>query len=353
MNVSLIIPCAGKSSRFLNKPKWLRTCPNGNLMIQECIRGLNLTNVNDIYICFLKKHIDTYVPELDLRSLFSFTNKNIHVMLLENHTHNQCETVYNVLQKFDIIGPIFIKDCDNYFVHEITKGNYLCGLCVNNNNPINEIHNKSFVETNSTNEITNICEKHIVSNKICVGGYSFSDSSIFINCYLECIKNIKIIANELYISHLVYKCLLGCEHIFYLSEVTNYIDWGTENEWEKYTSQFKTLFVDIDGTLFYNSGEYSTPKWGESPPIEENIKRIKELFQTGKVQLFLTTARKSEYKHITIQQLKKYDVPYDNIIFDLFHCKRYLINDYSNTNKYPSSISINVKRDSPTLSDFI
>ena len=56
-NISLILPCAGKSSRFKGKPKWLNTCPNGNLMIQECLIGLDLSNVRDIYISFLKEHI--------------------------------------------------------------------------------------------------------------------------------------------------------------------------------------------------------------------------------------------------------------------------------------------------------
>lgn len=353
MSVSCIIPCAGKSTRFSNKPKWLRTCPNGNLMIQESIRGLDLTNVDNVYICFLKEHIDTYLNGINLHSLFSFTNKNIHVMTIDHHTSSQCETVYNILQHFCIKGAIFIKDCDNHFTHKIIDGNYVCGLRVNNDNPISEIHNKSFVEINSTDEIMNICEKCIISDKICVGGYSFSDSNIFIDCYLNCSKNNNITKNELYISHIIYKCILEHKAIFNFKEITNYIDWGTEIEWDKYTDQFKTLFVDIDGTLFYNSGEYSALKWGENKPIEANIQRIKELYRSGKVQIFLTTARKSEYKEVTLQQLKKYDVPYDNIIFGLFHCKRYLINDYSNTNKYPSCMSINLKRDSSTLSDFI
>ena len=66
--VSLIIPCAGKSSRFSGKPKWLRTCPNGNLMIQECIKGLNLTNVEHIYITFLKEHYDRYCKKYKIEN---------------------------------------------------------------------------------------------------------------------------------------------------------------------------------------------------------------------------------------------------------------------------------------------
>ena len=94
--VSLILACAGKSSRFIGKPKWLKTCPNGNLMIQECINGLDLENVDNIYITFLKKHIDLYCKEVNMSDLFSFTKKKIHVLIL-NNSNSQCETVYKTI----------------------------------------------------------------------------------------------------------------------------------------------------------------------------------------------------------------------------------------------------------------
>ena len=43
------------------------------------------------------------------------------------------------------------------------------------------------------------------------------------------------------------------------------------NEWNNYCSTFKTLFIDIDGTLFFNSNQYFSPTWGLSQPIEKNI----------------------------------------------------------------------------------
>lgn len=351
-NISLIIPCAGRSSRFKGKPKWLKTCPNGSLMIQECLKGLGLCNVGDIYICFLKEHIDKFCNGCDIKSLFSFTKKKIHILIINEYTQSQSETTYKMLQHFNINGPIFIKDCDNYFEHIITKGNYVCGLCINNNNPINEIHNKSFIEINSTNEIINICEKQIISNKVCVGGYSFLDANIFKQYFKKCINIANISKTELYISHIIHVLLLE-KHIFLINKIEKYIDWGTQKEWENYLSGFKTLFIDIDGTLFYNSSEFFLPKWGETEPILKNINIIKKLYKTGKVQIFLTTARKDKYRDITVSQLKKYDIPYNNIIFNLLHCKRFLINDYSTTNPYPSAVSINLKRDSSLLNELL
>ena len=351
-NVSLIMPCAGKSTRFRGKPKWLKTCPNGNLMIQECLKGLNLDNVKNIYLSFLKEHIDEYCSDCNIEELFLFTKKKINILIIDKNTESQTETIYKTIKHFNIEGGVFIKDCDNYFEHTVVKKNYICTLYVDNNNIVNELHNKSFVEINDIGEIINICEKQIISNIICIGGYGFENSNLFIKEFEEINNSSNIIKNELYVSHIIYNNLLN-KVSFKNEKVNNYIDWGTQNEWDKYFSEFKTLFIDIDGTLFMNSSEHFSPKWGTTEGIEENINCIKKLYKTGKVQIILTTSRKEEYKNITIEQLNMNKIPYDNIIFNLFHCKRYLINDYALSNPYPSSISINFKRDSNILSDYL
>ena len=77
------------------------------------------------------------------------------------------------------------------------------------------------------------------------------------------------------------------------------------------------------------------------------------MYQTNKVKIIITTARKSSFKDVTIKQLQKYNIPYDDIIFDLYHSKRFLINDFSQSNKYPTAISVNLSRDADNLKDFI
>ena len=346
--MSLIIPAAGLSTRFPNKPKWLLTCPNGNLMIQECIKGLNLSNIKNIYLTILEKHYINYFNGMDIKELFNFTKKEVNVLILKNNTKSQSETVYETIKHFNIIGQIYIKDCDNYFSFLIKNGNYVNYLAINEKNNVEKIYNKSFIEINeNNNEIINICEKKIISNLICIGGYAFEDSSIFIKSYEEC-QNIKLELNELFISHLILNCILN-KVKFLAHEVLNYIDWGTMNEWINYIKSFKTLFIDIDGTLFYNCGKYGEIKWGENLPIEQNINYLKDLYRENRTQIILTTSRSSEYKDVTIKQLEKYNIPYNNIIFDLFHCKRYLVNDFADTNPYPSAIAINLQRDSSNL----
>ena len=351
-DISLILPCAGKSSRFTGKPKWLKKCPNNNLMIQECIKGLDLINVKNIYMCFLKEHIDNFCKNFNLKEMFNFTKKNIHILILEDNTNSQSESIYKIIEHFNLSGPIFIKDCDNYFKFLINKGNYICSLYINNQNTVNELHNKSFIETNSVNEIINICEKQIISNKICVGGYSFEDANVFKNFFNKCVNVVNINQGELYISHIIHTLLLN-NYIFYEKNVTNYIDWGTQKEWNNYLSSFKKLFINLDGLLFYNSSENMLLNNNELKPIKENIDKLKNLYKKKKTEIIITTSRKEESKKSTIELLKKYNIPYDNIIFNLFNSKRYIINNYSDNNLYPSAIAINIKNNSNNLKDFI
>lgn len=348
--VSLIIPCAGKSTRFTGKPKWMLTCPNGNLMIQETIKNLDLINVNIIYITFVKQHIKKFFKNYDIYKLFDFLNKKFIITILEDFTKSQTETVYETIKQNNIKDSIFIKDCDNFFNYKIKKGNYICSLKINENNNVNNLYNKSFIEINNINQIINICEKKIISDIICVGGYSFENSEDFEKFYIKT-KDIKLELKEFFISHLIYYCLLE-KMVFYSEEINNYIDVGTQEEWDNYKKSFKTLFLDIDGTIFFNSGEYSSISWGDNEPIQENVDYIRKIYGEGRTKIILTTARKLEYKNKTIEQLKKYNIPYDDIIFNLYHSKRYLINDFSESNPYPTSIAINIKRNDNNLKNF-
>jgi hypothetical protein len=136
-------------------------------------------------------------------------------------------------------------------------------------------------------------------------------------------------------------------------KVSDYIDWGTKEDWFDYVRQYKTLFVDIDGTLVKSSGKYTPPFWGETEGIKENIEFLNKLYDTGKVCIILTTARTSDARVATLNQLKREGVKYHNIIFDLFHANRTIINDYGTSNPYPTCDAVNIVRNSNELERFI
>ena len=63
---TLIIPCAGKSSRFTTKlPKWLLEHPSGNLMVFESLLGLPLDTFDRIIIVALKRHLTEELKDLE------------------------------------------------------------------------------------------------------------------------------------------------------------------------------------------------------------------------------------------------------------------------------------------------
>ena len=61
---NLILPVAGLSSRYPNmRPKWLLTMPDGKLMIEKSITGLEINKFNKVYVVVLKEHLTKYVDK--------------------------------------------------------------------------------------------------------------------------------------------------------------------------------------------------------------------------------------------------------------------------------------------------
>ena len=59
--MQLILPIAGASTRFPGtRPKWMLTLPNGELMVEQCIKGLDLENIEKIVLIAQKKHPDDF-----------------------------------------------------------------------------------------------------------------------------------------------------------------------------------------------------------------------------------------------------------------------------------------------------
>lgn len=346
--MNLIIPAAGKSSRFPGmKPKWMQTHPNGNLMIVEAIKGLNLASFEKVYIGVLNEHVKEYDFVSGLVKALSKIGikEKIEIVTLDE-TQSQPETVACILEKCQITGPIFIKDTDNFFQCEVTADNFVAIYDINEMGLVNA-GNKSYVQINDDNRIINLVEKRIISSYFCVGGYSFSSAIE----YLEYFKRMEN-SNNLYISHIIFNMIL--DNIpFGTKSVEKYEDWGTLQEWNRYKDTFGVLFVDIDGTLVENSGQFFEPVWGTTSALQKNVDAINKLHDSGKVQIILTTSRSEEYRQTTLEQLKKFDIKYDQVIFNLYHARRIIINDYAKTNPYRCCDAINLKRNSDELNDLL
>jgi len=349
---NLIIPMAGKSTRFPNlRPKWMLTHPMTNrFMAIESILGLNLDFFDNIYYVCLEEHekkysfLDGFVSELndiDIENKF-------RVLFLDKQTSSQSETVYQAIQIAGIEGFIFIKDSDGYYESNITdENNQIAFFDLNDMDDINA-RTKSYIEFDTNGLITNIVEKKVISSTFSVGGYGFESAEEFCRTY-EKFKDIK---EECYISHIIFEMILSGSS-FYGLKTKNFKDWGTLDAWNKYKSQYRCLFVDIDGTLVSNSSIHFPPYVGTGEPLNSNISLLRSLYDYGKVKIILTTSRPERLRELTIDEMGKYNIPYDTLIMGLPHCKRVVINDFANSNPYPACESINLPRNSDNLTEFL
>lgn len=344
----LILPVSGQSTRYPDlRPKWMLNHPNGNLMLAESFRDWDLGNVESIMVICLRQHEDEYdITGMMQKQFAKLGLQNLLQIVVIEQSNNQPHSVYQGIQAKGLTGPIFIKDSDNYFSHIPTPGNTVCYAPLEDNIRGNAA-NKSYIQMNETGAILNIVEKRIISNTFCCGGYGFADASEFSSTFEKLIDT-----PDLYISHIIYQMILDNDS-FYGSEVSNYTDWGTLDDWNAYRSLFQTLLVDIDGVLVQSSAEYYKPFWGETDAIEENVSIINQIYDSGLGEIILLTSRSEEVAEVTRQQLERINIRYHRILFGLLHAKRIIVNDFSKSNPYPSCEAINISRDSNQLADVL
>lgn len=347
MTKNLIIPVAGKSSRYPGmRPKWLLTMPDGKLMIEKSVTLFDLKKFDRVIIIALTEHVKKFTSRQTLVKLFKKNiSKKVELIELNKETSCQAETVLNGILKAKLKGGIFIKDVDNIFSQKIIK------------KPINQIStinskkidlldakSKSYVDFDKMGKVINIVEKKVISDYFCCGAYEFKCSDEFIKYSKKCLKKSK----NVFISNVIFSMILDNNYFSY-SEAENYIDWGTLREFRNFQNKFYTLFCDFDGCLVENGSKFSKNPY-RTNPITENLECLRNLQKILDIELIITTSRpKSENIYIR-KILKNFKIKYKTIITDLMHSKRILINDFAISNTYPSSMSINIPRNSNGLS---
>ena len=105
----------------------------------------------------------------------------------------------------------------------------------------------------------------------------------------------------------------------------------------------RTYFIDIDGTIFkYRKFETMSATPAELTP---NIKDWIHMLRDNKHMIVITSARPEYLYKFTVDELVKFDIPYDRIILGIERGSRYIVNDIDPTTDRPRAIGINVKRD--------
>ena len=319
------------------------------MMVTEAISGLNLDFFDHIYFICLQDHEDKYsfmkgfVSELDDAGLREKSN----IVLLPEQTDSQSETVYTFLSGYDLDGFIFIKDSDGFYRCDVEERNQVAYFDLNDMDDINA-RTKSYVDLDVNDVVTNIVEKKVISSTFSSGGYGFADAKEFCKTF----EKLQDMDGECYISHIIFEMMLSGS-TFYGTKTTDFKDWGTLDAWNKYKSQYKCLFVDIDGTLITNSSHHFPPYTGSGEPIEDNIDLLAALHEQGKAKIILTTSRPERLRQLTIQELQTKGIPFDDLVMGLPHCQRIVINDFARSNPYPSCSAINIPRNENNLTEFL
>lgn len=336
------MPAAGLSTRFPNmRPKYILADFQGKYMFEKSLE--KFIGKHNITIGILKEHNDQYKTAEYIQSEYGDA---ITVVILENKTAGPADTVYQILKQIGLSEEeFFIKDCDSFFDHEYEEGNYVCVSNIKDHEILKRLSSKSFIVSNDQGIITSIIEKQVVSDKFCVGGYKFESADMFISTFEKLKSNS---TKEIFVSHVIEECLISGS-IFKENSVTNYVDVGTAEEWFEYNDK-AVIFCDIDGTIIKAQ---SRTEVGDTPiPLEENIKRLKNLIANGSTIIF-TTARHDSVHLLTEKMLTDLGFKNFKLISGLPNTKRILINDYNDANPYPRAIAVNIKRDTDNLRDFI
>ena len=284
-----------------------------------------------------------FVAELDDAGLRAKSN----IVLLPEQTDSQSETVYTFLSGYDLDGFVFIKDSDGFYRCDVEERNQVAYFDLNDMDDINA-RTKSYVDLDVNDVVTNIVEKKVISSTFSSGGYGFADAKEFCKTF----EKLQDMDGECYISHIIFEMMLSGS-TFYGTKTTDFKDWGTLDAWNKYKSQYKCLFVDIDGTLITNSSHHFPPYTGSGEPIENNIDLLAELHEQGKARIILTTSRPERLRQLTIQELQTKGIPFDDLVMGLPHCQRIVINDFARSNPYPSCSAINIPRNENNLTEFL
>lgn len=339
--MEIIMPCAGLSTRFPNlRPKYLLTDYNGRMMIENAAK--NFLGKHGITVVILKEHDIKFNASQKLKDKFG---DQIRVVILEHTTMGPADTIYQAINQLnlDLDTSILVKDCDGFYDADVVEGNIVYVSKLSKNPNIQNASAKSYTISNEQMIINTIVEKQIVSDSFCVGGYQFARAGDYIDVF----TTLKSIAkSEIFVSNII-DYMISNGGIFFESEVANFVDVGTAKDWFEYNNK-PTYFCDIDGTIVLSNDDYLAPY----KPLQHNVDILKQELVRG-CKIVFCSARPERYRDITKKMLDELGFTSYELILDVHHARRVLINDYANTNPYPSATAINVKRDDDSLGDLI
>lgn len=225
--MEIIVPAAGLSTRYNSpKPKYLLFDADGQLMLVGAVK--DFIGKMPITVGILQEHDDKF----QVRALIKDQIPDAEIIVLEQRTAGPADTVYQIINRAQIKGEFFVKDCDSFFDYNYQPGNVIATARVADHELVRNLAAKSFVVSNDQGVVLDIIEKRVVSDIFCVGGYQIRDADL----YRQVFEQLSEMTSEIFVSHIIQQMVAQGE-IFLHNAVSNWTDVGTISEWHAYNAK--------------------------------------------------------------------------------------------------------------------
>ncbi len=340
---TLIIPCAGKSSRFPGmKPKWMLRYPDGKIMVEKAVEGLDTDAYERIIVTIVKEHAEKYNADIILNKIFKEKiGKKFQLCILDEFTTCQAETILKTLDIMNVQGAFAVKDSDNYIKVDVNNNNsFVVGLNINRfTREIARLNQKSFLIVNEQGIITDIIEKRIKSECVCVGMYGFESGELFHDAYNH-LRDVSSDRYEIYLSHIISYIIGMKKEVYQCVYAEDYEDWGTIKDWNIVLDEKQTYLINMDNLLF-EIPELPYLEQLVLNPIGGNIEMIKAKSDNG-AQIIILTSMPDRFKSDIEKALIGQGIKAYRIVTGCYLSHKTLMEMSDRTIPYPGSTALNI-----------
>ncbi len=200
--INIVIPMAGRGSRFIKAgydlPKPLLPVFD-QPMIEVVIKNLRPSQPHRFISICQREHLVSY----DLESTLCSIDPNIHIIPIDHLTEGAACSVLLAEKYIDNDDQLMIANCDQYISTSIDKylevmnegqfDGYI--MTMTDDDP-----KWSFIRLDSSNLVTEVIEKKVVSNEATVGIYNYRRGRDFVKAAKSMIKADDRTNNEFYVA---------------------------------------------------------------------------------------------------------------------------------------------------------
>jgi len=354
--MNILIPMAGLGSRFAKEgiltPKPLIKV-NGKTLIEHSVESLG---IEGRYI-FVTREFEDKKYNVELSALLKKLKPDCLEICLKEQTNSPVETCLAVKPHINNDQPLIVTNSDqrteNYvkeFV-EWAKNNDLDGAVVTHKSD-NPKHSFALVRNgNLVKDIEKIIEKEVISNDALVGVHYWRNGYDFIESCESLLKSNN--KQECFISETYNHLIKRGRSIFnYPIEANKHIFLGTPLDVSKFEAKIheyetpkpKTIFCDLDGTIFKHCHKYSDLK--TEPVLLDGVLDKFNKWDSLGHRILIVTARKESSRQITEGWLHYFGIPFDQLVMGISSGPRILINDRLSKDDPERAKSVNITTDS-------